>query len=591
MKASFSSRPAEWLWPCTREANLLRTQTLPLKAQASAELLWLTTPGVERRWMHCWPKPKRLGRSCASLLRKHFGAAIQDTFRIPTDFCGKWPGTLSFRSHRMEAFSLRSSLLDPAKQLRAAIDAFENFPDEYMIINPFESFLPRGHPITVDNNHFFFQHYGLTDRDLERYLAAALSAGGDYADLYFEYLSSSALTVDESMVKSASQGISAGCGVRVVSGERTGYAYTDDLSPARILHAARTAALIASGPAKTPSAGFQQKPARSLYPVTLPSVDAEITAKVELVMRADGAARAYDAKIKEVRANYADELRQILVVGSDGTFAEDSQPLARLNVSCIAKNETNSARGSAGGGGRVALDFFFGEKTPEFFANEAARQAVLQLDAREAPAGEMEVVLGPGWPGVLLHEAVGHGLEADFNRKQTSAFAGLIGKRVASDKCTVIDNGTMPWRRGSLNVDDEGQPTQNTVLIENGVLKGYLSDKLSARLMGMADTGNGRRESYEHIPMPRMTNTYMLAGEDHPQDIIRSVKRGVYAVNFGGGQVDITNGKFVFSASEAYMIEDGQITAPIKGATLIGNGPDVLTRVSMVGDDLNLDEG
>ncbi len=378
--------------------------------------------------------------------------------------------------------------------------------------------------------------------------------------------------VDESLVKSASQGISAGCGVRVVSGERTGYAYTDDLSPQRILHAARTAALIASAPAKTTVAGFQQKPARSLYPVALPSVDADITAKVELLMRADRTARGYDPRIKEVRASYADELRTILVVGSDGTFAEDSQPLARTNVSCIAKTDASSGRGSSGGGGRVALDFFFGDKTPEFFAKEAARQAILQLDAREAPAGDMEVVLGPGWPGVLLHEAVGHGLEADFNRKKTSAFAGLIGKRVASEKCTVV-------------------PTQETVLIENGILKGYLSDKLSSKLMGLADTGNGRRESYEHIPMPRMTNTYMLAGQDDPGDIIRSVKNGVYAVNFGGGQVDITNGKFVFSASEAYLIENGQITAPIKGATLIGNGPDVLTRVSMVGNDLKLDEG
>jgi TldD protein len=443
----------------------------------------------------------------------------------------------------------------------------------------------------VHNAKFFFEHYGLAHPDLQRYLGAALSAGGDYADLYFEYLSSTSLMVDESMVKSASQGISAGCGIRVVAGERTGYAYTDDLSPERILHAARTAALIASGPAKTPVVGFQNKPARSLYPVALPSVDAEITAKVELLMRADRTARAYDSRIKEVRASYADELRNILVIGSDGTFAEDSQPLARLNVSCIAKTDGASARGSGGGGGRVALDFFFGDKNPEHFAKEAARQAILQLDAREAPAGEMEVVLGPGWPGVLLHEAVGHGLEADFNRKKTSAFAGLVGKRVASEKCTVVDNGTMPWRRGSLNMDDEGQPTQETVLIENGILKNYLSDKLSARLMGISDTGNGRRESYEHIPMPRMTNTYMLAGEDDPQDIIRSVKHGVYAVNFGGGQVDITNGKFVFSASEAYMIEDGQITAPIRGATLIGNGPDVLTRVSMVGNDLKLDEG
>ena len=440
-------------------------------------------------------------------------------------------------------------------------------------------------------DHFFFDHYGLTNSNLESYLAAALSAGGDYADLYFEYLTSTSLMVDESMVKSASQGISAGCGVRVVCGERTGYAYTDDLSPARILHAARTAALIASAPSRTSVTGFQEKPARSLYPVALPSVDADITSKVDLLMRGDRTARAFDPRIREVRASYADELRNILIVGSDGTYAEDSQPLARLNVSCIAKTEAGSGRGTAGGGGRVALDFFFGEKTPEFYAKEAARQAILQLDAREAPAGDMEVVLGPGWPGVLLHEAVGHGLEADFNRKKTSAFAGLIGKRVASEKCTVVDNGTIPWRRGSLNVDDEGQPTQETVLIENGILKGYMSDKLSAKLMGLADTGNGRRESYEHIPIPRMTNTYMLAGQDDPGDIIRSVKRGVYAVNFGGGQVDITNGKFVFSASEAYLIEDGQVTAPIKGATLIGNGPDVLTRVSMVGNDLKLDEG
>src|SRR6202158_1325597 len=445
--------------------------------------------------------------------------------------------------------------------------------------------------VTATQERFFFEHYGLTNHDLEIYLNAALSAGGDYADLYFEYLTSTSLMVDESLVKSASQGISAGCGVRVVSGERTGYAYTDDLTPARILHAARTAALIASAPTKTTVAGFQQKPARSLYPVTLPSVDADITAKVELLMRADRTARAYDPRIKEVRASYADELRTILVVGSDGTFAEDSQPLARVNVSCIAKTDASSGRGTSGGGGRVALDFFFGDKTPEFFAKETARQAILQLDAREAPAGEMPVVLGPGWPGVLLHEAVGHGLEADFNRKKTSAFAGLIGQQVASPKVTVVDNGLMPGRRGSLNVDDEGTPTQETVLIENGILKGFLSDKLNARLMGMPNTGSGRRESYHHIPMPRMTNTYMLNGEDMPEDIIKSVKRGLYAVNFGGGSVDITHGKFVFSASEAYLIEDGKVTRPVKGATLIGSGPEALTRVRRVGPDVQLDAG
>jgi TldD protein len=438
---------------------------------------------------------------------------------------------------------------------------------------------------------FFFDRYGLAQADVERYLAAALSAGGDYADLYFEYQTSTSVSLDESMVKSATQGISVGCGVRVLSGERTGYAYTDDLSSERILHAAKTAALIASGPAKQPVVGLTDKPSHNLYPVPLPSVDAEVLAKVELVQRADQAARAYDPRIHEVRVGYADELRRILVIGSDGSFAEDAQPLARMSVFCIAKSEGGSARGTSGGGGRVGIEFFQTEKSPEHFAVEAARQAIIQLDAREAPAGEMEVVLGPGWPGVLLHEAIGHGLEADFNRKKTSAFSEMMGRRVASDKCTVVDNGTMPGRRGSLNVDDEGNTTDSTVLIEKGILKGYLTDKLSSRLMGLPNTGNGRRESYQHIPMPRMTNTYMLAGQDSPEDILRSVKYGVYAVNFGGGQVDITNGKFVFSASEAYLIEDGKITAPLKNATLIGNGPDVLTKVSMVGNDLQLDEG
>ena len=443
----------------------------------------------------------------------------------------------------------------------------------------------------ANHQQFFFDRFGFQQRELEKYLAAALSAGGDYADLYFEYQTSTSLSLDESLIKSASQGISAGCGVRVVSGERTGYAYTDDLSPEKILHAARTAALIASAPSRQEIAGFKTAAAHDLYPMAAPSVDAELRSKLELLNRADRAARAYDPRIVQVRASYADQLRRILVVGSDGTYASDSQPLARMNVFCIAKSGEISSNGVSGGGGRVTLDFFGAEKTPEHFASEAARQAIIQLDAREAPAGEMEVVLGPGWPGILLHEAIGHGLEADFNRKKTSAFAGLLGRRVASEKCTVVDNGTLPSRRGSINVDDEGSPTQNTVLIEKGILKGYLSDKLSSKLMSMPDTGNGRRESYEHIPMPRMTNTYMLAGQDEPEDIIRSVKRGLYAVNFGGGQVDITNGKFVFSASEAYLIEDGKITAPVRNATLIGNGPDVLTRVSMVGNDLQLDEG
>ncbi len=414
---------------------------------------------------------------------------------------------------------------------------------------------------------------------MERCLGEALSAGGDYADLYF----GSSLGIDESLVKSASQGISVGCGIRVLSGERTGYAYTDDLSSDRLLRAARTAALIASGPAKELMSGFRHAEApKSLYPVAGAANDAEIAEKLKLIERADAAARAFDPRITQVRAGFSDELRRILVAASDGTFASDTQPLARLNVFVIAKDAINTARGTSGGGGRVTLDFFEGDKSPEHFAREAARTAILQLGAVNAPAGEMEVVLGPGWPGVLLHEAVGHGLEADFNRKKTSAFAGLIGQQVASSKVTVVDNGLMPNRRGSINMDDEGNPTQETVLIENGILKGYLSDKLSSRLMGTPNTGSGRRESYHHIPMPRMTNTYMLNGDDMPEDIIKSVKRGLYAVNFGGGQVDITNGKFVFSASEAYLIEDGKVTRPVKGATLIGNGPEALKYVSMV---------
>jgi TldD protein len=426
-----------------------------------------------------------------------------------------------------------------------------------------------GRGLSVVHKRYFFEKFGITERLLERCLGEALSAGGDYADLYFESVAATSLGLDEQIVKSASQGVSAGCGVRVVSGERTGYAYTDDLSPERLLRAARTAALIASGPAKQPVHGFTETETPSLYPAPAADLNADLAVKLELVRRADRAARAYDSRITQVRASYADELRRILIAASDGTYASDTQPLARMSVFVIAKDGERMARGSSGGGGRVEIESFTGPKGPEHFATEAARTAILQLGAVAAPAGEMEVVLGPGWPGVLLHEAVGHGLEADFNRKKTSAFAGLVGQRVASSKVTVVDNGRMPSRRGSLNVDDEGSATQETVLIENGVLKGYLSDKLSARLMGIPSTGNGRRESYQQIPMPRMTNTYMLAGDDAPEDIIRSVKRGLYA----------------------YLIEDGKVTAPVRDATLIGNGPEALKHVSMVGNDLALDEG
>jgi TldD protein len=386
-------------------------------------------------------------------------------------------------------------------------------------------------------------------------------------------------------------------GVRVISGERTGYAYSDDLSPEKIRKAARVAARIAKGPASIAKTGFEEAHKHNLYPMIRAPHEAGLAERVDLVKRADAAARAYDSRIFQVQAIYADNVRNVLVATSDGRLSYDRQPMARMGVTVLAReNGGPPQHGHSGGGGRVRLDFFLHEKTPEYFAREAARQAIVQLSAAEAPAGEMTVVLGPGWPGILLHEAVGHGLEADFNRKGVSAFSGRIGEKVASPLCTVIDDGTIgSWgggsRRGSLNVDDEGAPTRQNVLIENGVLRGYLQDELSARLLKSASTGSGRRESYQHIPMPRMTNTYMLAGDSDPQEIIRSVPRGIYCATFGGGQVDITSGNFVFSATESYLIEDGKLTRPVRGASLIGNGPEALKYVSMVGHDLQLDEG
>ncbi|MBZ5575373.1 MAG: metalloprotease TldD [Acidobacteriia bacterium] len=438
----------------------------------------------------------------------------------------------------------------------------------------------------------FASRFQITRQDLERYLAEALSQGGDYADLYFEYLLTSSISLDESMVKSATQGVSMGVGVRVIAGERTGYAYSDDLAPEKIRKAARVAACIASEPAKVEKFDLNEGARHNLYPVVTAPTETAFSARVDLVKRADQAARAYDPRIFQVQAVYADNFRHVLVATSDGVLTIDRQPLARMSVFALARQDGGAPqRGHAGGGGRVELDFFLKEKTPEHFAKEAAREAVVMLDAVDAPAGEMTVVLGPGWPGILLHEAVGHGLEADFNRKGVSAFSGRIGQKVASELCTVIDDGTMNSRRGSLNVDDEGHATQRNVLIENGVLRGYLQDKLSSSLLHSESTGSGRRESYAHIPMPRMTNTFMLAGESDPEQIIRSVPKGLYCVNFGGGQVDITSGNFVFSASESYLIEDGHLTRPVRNATLIGNGPEALKYVSMVGNDLRLDEG
>jgi len=438
----------------------------------------------------------------------------------------------------------------------------------------------------------FAARFHITQRDLEGYLAEALSQGGDYADLYFEHLLTSSISIDESIVKSASQGVSMGVGVRVIAGERTGYAYTDDLAPEKIRKAARVAAHIAAGPSKVEKIDLNEGAGHNLYPVVTAPVETEFAERVELVKRADRAARAYDARIFQAQVIYADNLRQVMVATSDGVLTVDRQPLARLSVSALARQNGGAPqRGHAGGGGRVELGFFLHEKTPEHFACEAAREAVAMLEAAPAPAGEMTVVLGPGWPGILLHEAVGHGLEADFNRKGVSAFSGRIGQKVASELCTVIDDGTIPGRRGSLNTDDEGHPTGRNVLIENGVLRGYLQDKLSSRLLRTPSTGSGRRESYAHIPMPRMTNTFLLAGRSDPEEIVRSVDRGLYCANFGGGQVDITSGNFVFSASESYLIEGGKITRPVRNATLIGNGPEALKYVSMVGSDLRLDEG
>ncbi len=438
----------------------------------------------------------------------------------------------------------------------------------------------------------FAARFNITLRDLEKYLTEALSRGGTYADLYFEYLESSSISLDEGIVKGASRGVSLGVGVRVIAGERTGYAYSDDLNPERIRKAAQVAACIAAGPAQIAKAPLNEARMASLYPVVTAPTETSFAERVELVKRADRAARAYDSRVFQVHAVYADNLKQVLCATSDGIVTCDRQPLARLSVSVLARRPDGTPqRGHAGGGGRVELDFFVTDKTPEHFAGQAAREAIAMLDAVDAPAGEMTVVLGPGWPGILLHEAVGHGLEADFNRKQVSAFSGRVGEQVASPLCTVIDDGTIRGRRGSLNVDDEGHPTQRNVLIENGVLRGYLQDKLSSALMRTGRTGSGRRESYAHIPMPRMTNTFLLAGESEPEEILRSVPRGLYCANFGGGQVDITSGKFVFTASESYLIEGGRVTRPVRNATLIGNGPEALRYVSMVGNDLRLDEG
>ena len=433
--------------------------------------------------------------------------------------------------------------------------------------------------------------FSLSEGDLSRTFGQILTHQIDYADLYFQYSRSEAWSLDEGIVKSGSFNIDQGVGVRAISGEKTSFAYSDDIS-SRALSDAATAvrAIAAAGQNGSLPALKQGAAGRQLYVPHDPIASLPAEAKVKLLERLEGFAKALDPRVVQVMASLAGEYEVILVAGSDGRLAADIRPLVRCSISVIIEENGKREQGASGGGGR--FDFgYFDDEILQRYAKEAVHQASVNLKAEPAPAGQMTVVLGSGWPGILLHEAVGHGLEGDFNRKGSSAFSGRVGQRVAAQGVTVIDDGTIADRRGSLNIDDEGNTTQRTVLIEDGILKGYIQDSLNARLMGVASTGNGRRESFAHLPIPRMTNTMMLAGEHDPQEIIKSVKKGIYAANFGGGQVDITSGKFVFSMSEAYLIEDGKVTRPIKGATLIGNGPEALTRVSMIGNDLKLDPG
>lgn len=435
--------------------------------------------------------------------------------------------------------------------------------------------------------------FGLTEASLSQALRLITEHRVDDADLYFQTTRAEGWSLEEGIVKSGSFSIDQGVGARAVAGEKTAFAYSDDISLDSLLDAARTVRTIAaagqSRKVKVPSQG-RVAGSRELYGVADPIASLDSAAKVALLERAEKMARAKDPRVAQVMAGLAAEHEVVLIARADGTLAADVRPLVRLSITVIAESNGRREVGSGGGGGRFGLAYFTDEMIA-IYVEQAVHAALTNLDSRPAPAGEMTVVVGPGWPGVLLHEAVGHGLEGDFNRKGSSAFSGRIGQRVAAKGVTVLDDGTIPDRRGSLNVDDEGCASQRNVLIEDGILKGYIQDAMNARLMKVAPTGNGRRESYAHVPMPRMTNTYMLGGKDDPKEIIASIKKGLYATNFGGGQVDITSGKFVFSASEAYWVENGRVQYPVKGATIIGNGPDALTRVSMIGNDMALDTG
>lgn len=432
---------------------------------------------------------------------------------------------------------------------------------------------------------------GLDENHLDTIISQLMSYHVDSADLYFQQSHVESWFLEDGIVKSGNFDIEQGVGVRAVSGEKSGFAYADEIMLPALQEATQVAGAIAAQGQTHQIKAWQNPKAPELYPAINPLQLMEDAAKIDLLKAADAAARAADPRVSQVMVSLAAAHDVIMVADSGGTLAGDVRPMVRMNVSVIVESNGRTEQGSSGGGGRRSYAWLAENNCAEKYAREAVRQALVQLEAVAAPAGNMTVVLGSGWPGVLLHEAIGHGLEGDFNRKGTSAFSGRVGDKVASSLCTIVDDGTLADRRGSLNIDDEGVPTQCTTLIENGVLKGYMQDKMNARLMGEASTGNGRRESFAHLPMPRMTNTYMLAGESDPEEILASVENGLYAVNFGGGQVDITSGKFVFSASEAYLIENGKVTTPVKGATLIGDGPDVLTRVSMVGNDLALDEG
>lgn len=432
---------------------------------------------------------------------------------------------------------------------------------------------------------------GLGEQQLSATLGAVMRGGVDYADLYFQVSRQEGWTLEDGIIREGSFSLDQGVGVRATSGEKTGFAYSDELILPALEQAAGAARAIARQGQEKKVQAWRRSDVLPLYPLADPTTSIDDAQKTAMLLEIDAVTRDLDKRVEQVIVSLSSSQDLILVAASDGTIAADVRPLIRLNVSVILEQDGQREQGYAGGGARADLHYFIDSDLPLEYAREAVRQAIVQLEAQPAPAGTMPVVLGPGWPGILLHEAVGHGLEGDFNRKGVSAFSDKVGQRVASKLCTIVDDGTLANRRGSLSVDDEGTPAQNTVLVEDGILRGYMQDKLNARLMGVQPTGNGRRESFAHVPMPRMTNTYMLAGPHDPDEIIASVEKGLYAPNFGGGQVDITSGKFVFSASEAYLIENGKVTTPVKGAMLIGDGPEALHKISMIGNDLKLDTG